>query len=152
MTKISRKKLTREGEVINDFWRTATFLSSKDEVRDFLKALLTPTEMVMLAKRLEVAKMLMHDCSYLFIKREVQVTNATITHVKNSLVNGAYNGFLKPLQRLADADKKITDKKQARLEHQDLSRTTLSQTVVKLAGKAAVKQYKKWNKFQTAKV
>ena len=152
MTKVSRKKHSREGKMIYDFWRSMTFLESKDEVRDFLKALLTPTEMLMFAKRIEVAKLLIGDCDYKFIKREVQVTNATISHIKNSLVSGAYYGFLKPLQRLENADAKIRNKRQKILERRDFTKTTLSQEIVKVAGKQAVRQYKKWQKFKTAAV
>jgi TrpR-related protein YerC/YecD len=151
MTKISRKRITREGQVINDFWRTVTFLESKEEVKNFLKALLTSTEMLMLAKRVDVARMLMSDCKYDFIKREAQVTNATIAHVKDCLVNGAFYGYLAPLQRLEDADAKVRNRTKRKLERLNFRRTTLSGEVVKVVGKLAVHQYKKWKKFNSAK-
>lgn len=150
MTKVSRKRISKEGRFINDFWRVVTFLGNKEEVKNFLKALLTPTEMLMLSKRVEVAKLLIMDEHYDDIRRQAQVTNSMITHTRDSLARGGYEGYIKPLQRLVRYDGKIANKKQRKLEHRDLSRTTFSLELTKVLGKRAVKQYEKWHRFRSA--
>jgi|GEM_PF-5205574 len=150
MTKISKKKISKEAEFINNFWRTVTFLENKEEVRDFLKALLTPTEMLMLAKRIEVSKMLISDSRYIQIHKEVQVTNSMITHTKDSLIHGGYHGFLTPLQRRENADYKLKHKIQKNLKRQNFTQSSLSQQIAELGAKQIVRQYKKWKKFKSA--
>lgn len=152
MPKVSPKKVTKEGVIINDFWRTVTLLANKEEVRDFFKAVLTSTEMLMLAKRLEIAKMLIHGCSYREIRRETKVSNATINHVQRSLIRGSYFGLLNPLQRLEDYDAKIRKSISNKLHgKKKLIKTTLSQKILKVAVIQGVKQYEKWRKFESAR-
>lgn len=60
MTKLSRIKVKEEhlGLFINSLWNLITLLENKDQVKNFLKDLLTHTEMKMFAKRTQIAKML----------------------------------------------------------------------------------------------
>jgi TrpR-related protein YerC/YecD len=151
MTKISRKRIPKESKIINDFWRATTCLKNKDEVREFLKSVLTPTEMLMLAKRVEVAKMLITDNHYDDIRRQVQVTNATISHIKDSLTRGGYKGYIVPLQRLERMDYKVVNNKRKKLAAVNIKRTTFSLELTKTLGKEGVKQYRKWRRVKSAK-
>jgi TrpR-related protein YerC/YecD len=87
MTKISRIKLDSRhlSYFLNNFWNVITLLENKEEVKEFLKDTLTHTEMKMVAKRIQIAKMLIEGHKYETIKKYVKVTDTTIAKVNNTL-------------------------------------------------------------------
>lgn len=87
MTKISRIKLDPKhlGFFLNNFWNLITLLENKDQVKSFLKDLLTHTEMKMFAKRIQIAKMLLEGYNYQIIRNYVKVTDSTIARISNIL-------------------------------------------------------------------
>lgn len=92
MTKLSRKPVDPEhlGQFINNFWDVVALLGNKEEVKAFLKEVLTHTETRMVAKRLQIAKMLFEGYDYLTIGNFVKVTDQTIARVNNTLhIGGA---------------------------------------------------------------
>lgn len=90
MTKISRFKIDpkRLAFFVNNFWNLITLLENKDQTASFLKDLLTHTEMKMLAKRIQIAKMLLEGFDYKTIKNYVRVTDPTIAKISNKLETG----------------------------------------------------------------
>lgn len=80
MTKVSRKPFSNDkmGSFVEEFWRAVTLLETKDEVRAFFRDILTHTERQMLAKRLQIAKLLYQGADYEYIKKEVGVSDTTI--------------------------------------------------------------------------
>lgn len=60
-------------------------MENKEQVKSFLKDLLTHTEMKMLAKRIQIAKMLIEGYSYQDIRNYVKVTDPTIAKISNIL-------------------------------------------------------------------
>ena len=70
---------------LNNFWSVLTLLEDKDQVKNFLKALLTHTEMKMLAKRIQISKMLLEGYGYKDIRSYVKVTDPTISRISNIL-------------------------------------------------------------------
>ena len=99
------------GKFINNFWVVITLLQGKDEVKEFLKDLLTHTEMQMLSKRLQIAKMLFEGHNYETIKNYVKVTDQTIARINNLLMEGD-KGFTNAIILL----QKHENKKQKELE------------------------------------
>lgn len=89
MTKVSRIKIDSRhlGFFLNNFWSLITLLENKEQVKSFLKDLLTHTEMKMLAKRIQIAKMLIEGYSYRDIRGYVRVTDPTISKISNILEN-----------------------------------------------------------------
>ena len=87
MTKISTSYVDSRymGWFINNLWNAFTLAKNKAEIRLLLKDLLTHTEVKMLAKRLQVAKMLLEGYDYLSIKHAVKVTDPTIAKINNLL-------------------------------------------------------------------
>ena len=77
MTKVSRYKLDPEKRnlILNDFWSAVTLLDDKKQISNFFKSLLTHTEMEMVSKRIQIAKMLLNGRSYEEIKRTIKVTD-----------------------------------------------------------------------------
>lgn len=90
MTKISRIPLsqTQWDTFLKNFWVGVALLRNETEAEKFFKDLLTPTEIKMFLKRLEIAQLLLAGKSYDFIKRELRVTNTTIASVNLWLHNG----------------------------------------------------------------
>jgi TrpR-related protein YerC/YecD len=87
MPKVSRIKVDSEklGFYLNNFWSVITLLENKEQVKYFLKALLTHTEMKMFAKRMQIAKMLIEGNTYNDIRNHVRVTDSTIARINNIL-------------------------------------------------------------------
>jgi len=104
-------EIKRMGYFISNLWNSITLIGSRDEAVIFLKELLTPTEIRMIAKRIQVAKMLLEGYKYQDIRNFVRVTDHTISSVNNQLNFGG-GGYIKIVERLI----KIEQKRQDRLE------------------------------------
>jgi len=63
------------------FYQILAGLKNSNEVKEFLTDLLTPTEQVMLAKRLSIAILLTYECDYRTISEILKVSYATIGNV-----------------------------------------------------------------------
>lgn len=110
MSKLSRySDPKRLSHFIHRFWDAVTLLEERNEVVAFLKDLLTPTEIRMVAKRLQIADMLAKGYKYQDIKNFVRVTEQTIASVNNKLQFGE-DGLVKILQKLEKIDKQKQDK------------------------------------------
>lgn len=93
---------------INRFWNAVTLLEDRDEVINFLKDILTPTEIRMFAKRLQIADMLAKGYKYQDIQNYVRVTKQTIATVNNKL-NFGNDGLIRILQKLEKIDQARQD-------------------------------------------
>lgn len=91
------------------FWDAITLIEDRSEAISFLKDLLTPTEVRMLAKRLQIADMLAKGYKYQDIQNFVRVTVQTISHVNNKL-NYGEEGLIKILEKLEKIDKTRQDR------------------------------------------
>ncbi len=96
---------------IHRFWDAMTLIEDRDEAISFLKDLLSPTEVRMLAKRLQIADMLAKGYKYQDIQNHVRVTKQTIASMNNKLNFGS-DGLIKILQKL----EKIDQSRQNKLE------------------------------------
>lgn len=80
MSQISRKKIENkiEEKISEIFIDSILKLKNKNEVVEFLDELLTPTEKVMLTKRLSIALLLSKGYEYKTIEAILKVTSSTI--------------------------------------------------------------------------
>lgn len=85
---------------VNDLWLSFTLFEDKDKVRGFLQELLTHTEMKMLAKRLQIAILLMMNTPYHIIKETVSVQNTTIARINNILHTAPTGGLRQVAEKL----------------------------------------------------
>jgi len=87
VTKVSRKPVPTKDEerFWDDFLSAVTSLENKKETKGFLTEILTPTERIMIAKRLQIVMMLFLKYDYQEIKNKVKVTNETIAKMNNLL-------------------------------------------------------------------
>jgi uncharacterized protein YerC len=66
-------------EIIGNFFEIISNLKSKKEVIDFFVGLLTSSESLMMARRIQIAQMILDDEEYEAIRRALKVSNQTIT-------------------------------------------------------------------------
>lgn len=150
MTKVSRFRVDARhlGFFINNFWNLVTLLENKDQVTSFLKDLLTHTEMKMLAKRIQIAKMLLEGHNYQTIRKYVKVTDSTIARISNLLEIGG-NGLKTAISYLQKIESEI-EKERMRITP-NLKKRYLSyflpEIVADEIGKK-VKAYKKRNSIK----
>jgi TrpR-related protein YerC/YecD len=96
MTKVPRKKLDdpkKMTRLYKDLVRAFYLLESEEETRDFLTEILTLTEFKVLAKRFQIALMLIEGHDYQTIREELNVSESTITRMSNWLQSGINTVF-----------------------------------------------------------
>lgn len=146
MPRVSRIRIDPKhlGFFLNNFWGVITLLENKDQVKGFLKDLLTHTEMKMLAKRIQVAKMLLEGYDYRSIRNYVKVTDPTIARISN-ILEIAGDGLKAAIRELQKIEAEI-DKERMRITP-DLKKKYpmyfLPEKLVEEVGKAMRKQKKK---------
>ncbi|MBI4054301.1 MAG: TrpR-like protein YerC/YecD [Candidatus Doudnabacteria bacterium] len=101
MTKVSRKPLSAGElkEIENQFWNAISKLKSPSEIKLFFLDLLTHTERKMLSKRLQIARMLLREESYMAIRKRLHVTDITIAKINNWL-NSFGDGYRLAVEKL----------------------------------------------------
>jgi len=79
MPHISRKRVKKNifKRMTNEFINTISGLKTRDDISGFLRELLTPTERVMLAKRLAIIMMLKRGYSFRAIEKALKVSPST---------------------------------------------------------------------------
>lgn len=75
-------------------------LENEKECKAFLEDILTVKEIVDMAQRLEVAKLLSENCKYTEISEKVGASTATISRVNRCLLHGS-GGYSMILARVA---------------------------------------------------
>lgn len=71
--------------IVGELLDVVTGIKSKNEMFELLFRLLTPSEVVMLARRLQIAKMLLKEFSYEDIRKEHHASHRTIADVEGWL-------------------------------------------------------------------
>jgi len=92
---------------LGEFYDMVSLLGSRDEVKRFFKDLLTLSEVVMISRRIQIAKMLLVGRGYEEIKSDLKVGSSTISQVERWLNNG-FGGYKEVIKK--------HDKKNARRE------------------------------------
>lgn len=82
MAQVSRRPLDKdiEGRIYESFYKAVGLLNEK-EARAFINDLLTPTEKIMLPKRLAIAILLSRGWNYDAIRDTLKVTQTTVSSV-----------------------------------------------------------------------
>ena len=101
MSQISGIRLEKETEerMYKIFWGSLAGLKKVGEVEAFFSELLTPTEKVMLAKRLAIATLLMRGHDYRSISFLLKVSFSTIFRVK-ALLEQSEGGYRKVIEKM----------------------------------------------------
>lgn len=109
MPQVSRRPLKKETEnrITDLFFRSVTLCASAKQAADFIDELLTPTEKIMLIKRLAIAYLLLGGYSYDMIGSALKVSRTTVGMVSLKLQTKG-NGMRAILESLR-TDKKRGD-------------------------------------------
>ena len=74
-------------KIVSDLFEIFVELKTKNEVFAFLLGLFTPSEVVMIARRIQVVKMIIDKANYDEIRAKLKVSNQTITKMEHWLKN-----------------------------------------------------------------
>lgn len=99
MSKKNLRKISADDKkkCLDLLWTCSASLRTREEVKNFFKDLLTPSESIMLGRRLQIAKMLLEGKSYDFIERVMGAGKTTIASVHQWL-NSGFGGYEKALR------------------------------------------------------
>ncbi len=84
--------------VIGNFFDIVSSISSKKEAIDFLLGALTPSEVLMVARRIQTAEFILEGKSYEDIRKELGVGYQNILNA-NHLLNRENDGYKKQIKR-----------------------------------------------------
>lgn len=106
MSQISNYPISKQisNRIFEIFLNTLVNIGSKDEANEFISDLLTPTEKIMLAKRLTIAFLLEKNYDYRTIQKLIRVSSGTIASVNLSLHHGS-KGYKKLISKIVKGEK-----------------------------------------------
>jgi Trp operon repressor len=109
MTQISRHLVSKDIQkrMYDVFLDTLAGIKIKSDVSDFINDFFTPTERIMLPKRLTIALLLIKGYDQRTIIQYLKVSFATITRVSNILKDGG-EGYKKVIEKIIK-DEKFSD-------------------------------------------
>jgi len=97
--------------IFDELFEVISNLKTKAEAIDFLFGLLTPSEVLMTARRIQIAKMLLSDYGYEDIQRKLKVSHTTINKIEHWLKeNEERNKFIAGKMEKAIVNKDKTQK------------------------------------------
>ncbi len=101
MSQVSKYPISREiaDRIFELFLETFVEIKNKEDADQFVSDLLTPTEKIMLAKRLAIAFLLEKGYDYRTIQRIIRVSSPTITGVNVIRLHGS-DGFRKIVRKI----------------------------------------------------
>jgi len=83
---------------LGEFYSMVALLKDREEVKNFLKDLLTLSEVVMLSRRIQIAKMLLEENTQEEIRKKLKVGFSTINQVER-WVNNGFGGYKKIIKK-----------------------------------------------------
>lgn len=147
MTKVSRILIDpkRISFFINSLWNALALLEDRKEAEAFFKDVFTRTEILMFAKRIQIAKMLLLGYDYQTISSFVRVGNTTISKVSDWLNQS--EGAKKVIQRLLEIEKR--EKEKLEMPPPAHGIISLGPNLVKLGAEVALKRLARRRKRKT---
>lgn len=101
MSQVSRYPISKSiaDRIFKIFLNTFTHLKDNDEADQFISDLLTPTEKIMLSKRLAISFLLERNYDYRTIQQTLKVSTGTITSVNMARKLGS-EGYKKVISKI----------------------------------------------------
>ena len=85
---------------LKDLYKAFSVLETAEEIEMFMQDLCTPQELVAIAQRYQIAKLLSEDCRYAEIVEKTGTSTATISRVNRSLSMVSSGGYAIVFDRL----------------------------------------------------
>ncbi len=112
--KVKQSKLTKEQfiEALDVLYTSAGTVRGRSSMKQFLKNLLTPSERIMLGRRLVIARRLLRGDGYVSIQAELNVGRSTVFKVKRWLEDQmpGYENALSEMEKEFAKRKKKSEK------------------------------------------
>lgn len=109
--KVRPRKVNKKDKIryLDALYTAMAFLKSREEIKKFLRDLLTESERIMIGRRIIIAQRLLEDKTYDEIKKEIGVGVDTIMRVHRWLSDGSdgYEKAIKELNKILDSRKKV---------------------------------------------
>jgi len=102
LTELEKRKF------LGEFYDMIALLKSREEAKQFFKDLLTLSEVVMISRRLQIAKMLLEGFTYRDIRAKLKVGISTIISVERWL-NQGFGGYKNIIQRHRKNERKFKE-------------------------------------------
>lgn len=101
MSKVKYGKINKREkyQIISDLYEIISKLNSKKEVVDLFVGLLTPSENLMIARRIQIGKKIIEGKSYEKIRKELNVGFDTIAKTEN-WINGGSEEYSKWIEKM----------------------------------------------------
>lgn len=108
MAQVSRRVLDKglEERIAKMFIKTLKDLKEETEIENFLWDLLSPTERIMLIKRLAIAIMLTKSYTYEAIDQVLKVSSPTIMNVASYLKHSPKGGYQRIVKKILNDEKR----------------------------------------------
>ena len=151
MARVSQYSLDdkRTQELIGQLWNGLTLLEDRNEVKTFISKFLTPTEILMLAKRLELLKLADSDLEVVQLVRLTAVSKKTV-YDWIERYDGFEENFSFLIDRLKNLDKKYLERLKDRIAKTERTkltkRTAIGGELIKFGAAVVYKGYKKRQK------
>lgn len=91
---------------LKDLYEAFAVLETPEEIAMFMQDLCTPQELVAIAQRYQIAKLLSEDCRYAEIVEKTGTSTATISRVNRSLSMVSSGGYAIVFERLKKQEDK----------------------------------------------
>ena len=91
---------------LKDLYEAFAVLETPEEIAMFMQDLFTPQELVAIAQRYQIAKLLSEDCRYAEIVEKTGTSTATISRVNRSLSMVSSGGYAIVFDRLKKQEDK----------------------------------------------
>jgi len=91
-------------KILNEFYFLVGSLKNREQVTNFFKDILTPSEIIMLARRIQIARLLLEGNNYMQISRKLKSGVDTITKVQKWLKEG-FGNYVKSLEKITKREK-----------------------------------------------
>ena len=93
---------------LGEFYSMVALLKNREEVKSFFKDLLTLSEVVMVSRRIQVAKMLLEGYTHEEIRKKLKIGFTTISQVEKWLNNG-FGGYEKIIKKYEKKYKELDE-------------------------------------------
>lgn len=93
---------------LGEFYSMVSVLRSREEIKNFFKDLLTLSEVVMISRRIQVAKMLLDGFTQDEIRKKLKIGFTTINQVEKWLNNG-FGGYKEAIKKYKSKYKELSE-------------------------------------------
>jgi len=126
MAKFNHYSISKEdkNKILNELYFVVGSLKNKEQIINFFNDILTKSELIMLARRIQIARMLIEGQSYWQISRKLKTGIDTIMRVQRWLKDG-FGDYIKSLEKISKNEQQRIKQKELREARRDIDPNSL---------------------------